>query len=385
MKMKSILWMMLMSFALFTVACSSDDTPDEDDKKDVVTEEQMDAVIAVYVEKVVIPTYKDMETKVKALQDAVNVFYTSGTQNDLNEACKAWRNARNPWEESEAFLYGPADDENLDPSLDSWPLDKDGLDQLLASGDFGSIGEEDPDNDDLAEAAQSLRGFHTLEYLLFLDGNPKNAVSVSQNEKEYARAVAARLYKDTETLRKGWTDGLGTEQVPTAFGETLKKHNSGTYTSAKSVLGDVIIDGGIINILDEVSGQKIGNPYDYWKKGQKEMAVLEVESWYSWNSLDDYEDNIVSVENSYMGERLNRSTNVRPASRASLSTLVRSVDEDLDARVQAQIAATRKAIRDIPSPFRNHLDASTEIEAAMDACTDLAELFKEVKTALDLF
>jgi len=379
MKKNSFFWMMLMCFALFAVACSSDDTPDVVDPTGGVSEEEMDAAIATYVDRVVIPTYAEMESKVTAMSSAVNAFITSGSQSDLDAACAAWRAARKPWEESEAFLYGPADYENLDPSLDSWPLDKDGLDQLLATGDFSSVGSDDPDDDDAAEEAQSLRGFHTLEYLLFEDGQSRTAANVTENEKKYAKAVSDRLLKDTKLLHQAWTDGLGTEEVPTAFGQELKNHTSGRTASASSVIGDFIIDGGIINILDEVGGQKIGNPYDYWKKGDKETAVLEVESWYSWNSLTDYEDNIISVENSYMGGRSGSRNDA-----TSLSALVRSVNEDLDTEVQAQIAATRKAIRDIPAPFRSNLDASTEIDAAMEACADLVDLFVKVKTALDL-
>lgn len=380
MKKKSILWMMLLSLLFAGVSCSSDDTPDEGKKQDEkVTEEQMDAVIATYVDRVVIPTYAEMESKVTAMSSAVNTFISSGTQADLDAACAAWRAARKPWEESEAFLYGPADYENLDPSLDSWPLDPDGLVQLLITGDFSSIGSDDPDDDDAAEEAQSLRGFHTLEFLLFADGQPRVAADVTENEAKYAKAVSDRLLKDTQLLHKAWTTGLGTEEVPTAFGAELKAHTSGRTSSASSVIGDFIIDGGIVNILDEVGEQKIGNPYDYWKKGDQETAVLQVESWYSWNSLTDYEDNIISVENSYMGGRSGSRDDA-----TSLSALVRSVNEDLDTKVQAQIAATRKAIRDIPAPFRSNLDASTEIEAAMEACADLADLFMSVKTALDL-
>lgn len=379
MKKNSIFYLMLMCLALFVVSCSSDDTPDEDDKKGKVTEEAMGAVIATYVDRVVIPTYAEMETKVKAMSSAVNAFITSGTQADLDAACAAWRAARKPWEESEAFLYGPADYENLDPSLDSWPLDKDGLDQLLLTGDFSSIGQDDPDDDDQAEEAQSLRGFHTLEYLLFADGQPKKAETMTTNEKGYAKAVSDRLLKDTQLLHKAWTTGLGTEEVPTAFGEELKAHTTGRTASAQSVIGDFIIDGGIVNILDEVGGQKIGNPYDYWKKGDKETAVLEVESWYSWNSLEDYTDNVISVENAYLG---GRSGNRNDAS--SLSALVRSIDADLDTRVKKQIDDTKKAINNIPAPFRNNLGATAEIEDAMQACSDLADLFSEIKTVLDL-
>jgi len=380
MKKKSTFWLILMCLIWVGVSsCSDDDTPETPDPVDVVTEEQIDDVIVTYVDRTVIPTYAEMETKVSAMSAAVNAFISSGLQSDLDAACDAWRAARKPWEESEAFLYGPAEYENLDPSLDSWPLDKDGLDQLLSSGDFSSIGEEDSDDEDLAEQAQSLRGFHTLEYLLFIDGSNKKVEDMTANEKGYAKAVSDRLLKDTQLLHKAWVSGLETEEVPVAFGDELKQHTTRRTSSAYTVLGDFIIDGGIINILEEVGDVKIGNPYNYWKKGDYETAVLEVESWYSWNSLTDYEDNIISVENSYMG---GRSGNRNDAT--SLSALVRSVDSALDTQVQAQIAATRKAIQNIPAPFRSNLDASTEIEAAMDACADLAALFVKVKNTLGL-
>ncbi len=372
--MKSFYLMGIMALATMCFSCSSNDTPDDPDPKDVVTEEAMNAVIATYVDKVVIPTYAEMEKKVSAMNTAVVAFLDDpSNQTKLNAACDAWRAARKPWEQSEAFLYGPADYENLDPSLDSWPLDKDGIDQLLASTDWSEI---DGDTED----AQGLRGFHTIEYLLFEEGNPRKVANVGSNEREYMKRVSARLLTDTKQLHKAWVSGLGTEEVPASFGEEMKKHTSSRTSSARNVLGEFMISGGIQNIAGEVGDVKIGNPFNYWREGKTETAVLEVESWYSWNSLTDYEDNIISIENSYMG---GIGENRDDAS--SLSALVRSVDKELDTKVKAKIAAAIKAIQNIPYPFRSNLGKATEINAAMDACADLTDVFEEVRTALDLY
>lgn len=372
MKKRNLFACMMMGAALLYTSCSEDGTPGDENTDNNVTEQEMDNVIATYVDKVVIPTYAEMEEKIGKLSQTINTFMTDNTQENLDAACSAWRAARKPWEQSEAFLYGPADYENLDPSLDSWPLQKHDIDEILISQDFSQLeGDE--------EAAQGRRGFHTLEYLLFENGKAKKVAQVTANEKAYIKQVTNRLLTDTKRLHKAWVNGLGEGEVVSSFGQEMKTHTSIRTSSAKRVIGDFIITGGIINIADEVGSQKIGNPYNYWIEGNHEKALLEVESWYSWNSLADYEDNMISIENSYMGGRRGERD---PEN--SLSTLVRSVNTELDAKVQKKITVAIEAIRSIPAPFRNNLDAKTEIEAAQDACSEISRVFEEVKTALEL-
>ena len=59
--------------------------------------------------------------------------------------------------------------------MDSWPLDQSGIVNILKSQDFSDLnwsGEYDEDNKKI-EDAQSLRGFHTLEYLIFKNGKAR--------------------------------------------------------------------------------------------------------------------------------------------------------------------------------------------------------------------
>ncbi|MBO5026683.1 MAG: peptidase M75, partial [Bacteroidaceae bacterium] len=61
----------------------------------------------------------------------------------------------------------------LDPNMDSWPLDQEAIKNLLNSGEFDDLNWIDGDSDDKVEAAQNLRGYHTLEFLLFKEGEPR--------------------------------------------------------------------------------------------------------------------------------------------------------------------------------------------------------------------
>lgn len=135
-----------------------------------ISEETWNAVVTQYVDYVVMPTYLALKEKNEALYNKVKELAAAPSNAAFEVACNAWLEAREPWEMSEAFLFGPVDALGLDPNLDSWPLDQDAIVQILTSSDWGAL---EWTEDSEAEAAQSVRGFHTLEYLLFKDGKPR--------------------------------------------------------------------------------------------------------------------------------------------------------------------------------------------------------------------
>ncbi len=130
----------------------------------------LEGIIDTYVDDVILPTYQSLKEKNSDLYDAVVAFRSNPSNAAFETACHAWIEAREPWEKSEAFLFGPVNVEGLDPNMDSWPLDVDAIVQILTTGNFGAL---DWDDDSEAEAAQSVRGFHTLEFLLFQNGAPR--------------------------------------------------------------------------------------------------------------------------------------------------------------------------------------------------------------------
>ena len=222
------------------------------------TDDELKAAVATYVDDVVIPTYQDMYNKVTALNTAVQKLSTSSSDNDVANAADAWVAARKPWEKSEAFLYGPADLNKLDPSLDSWPLDKGGIDAILQSGNWeDAVGGDVDDGDDApADAPQNLRGFHTAEYLLFEDGEAKKITDLDANKIGYLKAVVGRMSKDTELLLKGWTEGKNLENG--AYKDAMKAPN-GTYSISnikQSVAMILNSDNGAEGIANEVGAYR---------------------------------------------------------------------------------------------------------------------------------
>ena len=180
---KKLLLMSVLAIGLFTMsACSSDNESKTEDGV-TIADEEYDAIITQYVDEVVMPTYADLLAKNVALYQTVLSFGNAPSDANFQAVCNAWLTAREPWESSEAFLFGPVADYGLDPNMDSWPLDQEAIVGVLQSEDWNSMewtGDYDEDDESIEEV-QSIRGFHTLEFLAFKDGKARTLNDVSED------------------------------------------------------------------------------------------------------------------------------------------------------------------------------------------------------------
>ena len=231
--------------------------------------------------------------------------------------------------------------------------------------------------------------------------NPTNIeeMALSSEWNTYLVAAASELYTDCISLWAAWNgpDGLSSEEKERIganfFTTNASRIGANGYAALFSAAGpsnpfeslssqqeaiEMIINDGCIAIADEVGEAKIGEPNAKAKEGKNEEAILEVESWYSWNSITDFADNIVSIKNSYWGGR----GLSLPAS-SSISAFVKSKDASLDEEVTQAIDDTYKAIKEgMAAPFRNNLTGSG-VNDAMEACAALSETLQKILPLLD--
>ena len=368
-------YIFLLSFfiALFLVSCSDDDPTGPDTE---VIDELKAEILVDYTNNTVIKTYSSMaDDAIDFYNDCVTVE-SAKTNASVEAAAESWRNVREHWEQSEAFLFGPANYNNLDPLLDTWPLDKNKLDQVLALPDIMEI-DAAYVRDNLGS---SLRGFHAVEYVLFRDGGARPVSDISEEELKYLVAVAEVLRDDCITLEASWAgeDGISQEkqsylaeaeiEVSANYGEEMMKAgNAGSrYASVNLALEEII--QGAMDIADEVGNAKIAEP-------AQSQNVLDVESWYSWNSLTDFKNNIHSIENAYLG-------GVEGYRGTGLTEYVSSLDAELDAEILDLIDESIDKIDAIGSPFRNNLGNTTAINAAIESCTDLMNALDKINDLL---
>ena len=319
-------------------------------------------VLETLVSNVIVPTYTKLADETEALESTLNgLTVNTITQAQINSACDDFKQARKYWEQSEAFLMGAASDFDVDPTIDSWPLNR----TLLLSYFNNGMNEE------MLEDATIL-GFHALEFILFRDGQPRKVAELQGNdtyknfenvsgakELAYAQTICKLLKERCFQLQCAWDGGsnnsrLGvvkaagldyqTEKGLSYADNLIKAGVSGsnsTFTSLKSAIAQVLSndEGSCVAIANEVGTAKIANPFSAGD-------VSYVESPYSYNSITDFRDNIRSIRNVWLG-----STD-KTANDYSFHTFFASVkSEAVNKKVENGYVAAIEAISNMPSPF----------------------------------
>jgi hypothetical protein len=374
-----------LCLTLAMASCSNSDEP-----KDSMSLSEKDAafeqIAKQYLDNTVIVTYKNMADNAAALVEDLEALRDAKTDANVSKACDSFLAARKWWEKSEAFLYGPATDYGIDPHIDSWPLDRDGLVNEMKNADhIASMDAEDGDVWAGSHLGPELLGFHGIEYIIFANGAPKAAADIPQNELIYAISVAGDLRNKCWQLLLSWAgeDNVSDDILDKVDGELewpfttngisykenmlLAGQPGSTYRSWTDAM-QAIIDG-CATIADEVGTQKIGKPHS----GEDPNYI---ESPYSHMSITDFYDNMVSIENSYMG-----GIEGQRNEKLSLHNYIAGVNSDLDAKCVAAIENAEKAISQMAAPFvLNYSDPSAQ--TAADACIELQNVLLEVKAEL---
>ena len=393
--MKKIIYSMALLMGMAFTACSSDsDNNDNVDKyKDrsygmtaintcgsVVTqleaanatiasakltetqEDYLRQVLANLVNNVIVPTYTNLANETEALEKTLNgLTVKTITQAQINSACEDFKQARKYWEQSEAFLMGAASDFDVDPTIDSWPLNR----SLLLSYFNNGM------NDDMLEDATIL-GFHALEFILFRDGQPRKVAELQGNdtyknfehisgaqELAYAQTICTLLKQRTFQLQCAWDGGKNSSRLQVvkdagldyqtekglSFADNLTKAgisgSGSSFSTLKAAIAQVLSndEGSCVAIANEVGTAKIANPFSAGD-------VSYVESPYSYNSITDFCDNIRSIRNVWLG-----STN-ETVHQYSFHSFFASVQSNaVNEKVENAYASAIEGIGNMPSPF----------------------------------
>jgi putative iron-regulated protein len=317
------------------------------------------AVVSNFTDRIIIPTYQLLNKKAADLDKAVETFTSKPSDANLKAAQKAWLETRSPWEKGETFAFGPAESLGYDGDLDDWPVNQTDVAAVLKSKD--KITPEYVAN----KLQTTQKGFHTIELLLFGDNNDKKAPQFKPRELELLKSLTKAFQKTAKDLETSWTKGVDGKPAYRQVLATAGTSNNSIYPTSKAAIEEIL--QGKIDCLDEVANEKIGKPL-------KTKQNITFESRFSHNSLGDFKNNILGVQNAYLG-RISDGA----ASENSISSLVAKADPQLDRQVKQEITKAIAALDAIPNPIEPKISDPQTIAKMQSAQKTIQTLFETVE------
>ncbi len=284
---------------------------------------------------VIYATYSDMAIKANILQASLITFQSSATTANLTLAQQAWKDVRSAWEQGEGFLFGPVSVDNIDPRIDTWPIDFARLDSVLASSATFNASY-------INGLEESLKGFHPMEYFLF--GKHANVSQFTSKEKDLLVALAEDVKTLCNSAKTAWDPALSGNYTA----QFVNAGNGGIYQTQRSAYEEVV--DAMAGICGEVAEGKISEPF------LAQDASLE-ESPFAKNSIIDFTNNIKSVQNIYLGKYV--------ADGKGLEDLIKQNNLSMDSEIKIKIANALNSLNNVTMPFG---DAITQQPTQVQNC-----------------
>lgn len=333
------LWIVFALFVL--VSCNKDEAENTN------VQELKKEVLANISVNVCLAAYEDMLASAQALQNTVNDLEADKTDQHLEQARTYWKKIRESWERSESWLFGPVSTNSIDPRIDTWPVDFNALDSILATSNV-------LDEAYVNGLDDALKGFHPIEYLLWGANGDKTAAQLNGREMEYLQGLVQNLVNLCEELRNAWTGGYSDEL-------SLAGQGSAAYSTLQSAYLELA--DAMAGICDEVANGKIKDPFELQDPSQEESPFAK-------NSLTDFINNISGVMDIYQG-KFN-------ADGKGIEDLVRTYNLSLDNEIKNAHAAAMASLQGISQPFGEAiLTQPAQLQNAMNKINALATVLEE--------
>lgn len=226
-KMKKI-FLLLPGFWLLVAGCGkSDDDRGGEDMFD------RGAILLNMADKLIVPSYEDFLTRAGTMDEDLQAFADAPSAVSLEQARESWLQAYLAWQQVALWDIGPAMQEGLLSSCNTYPADTEAIAGNISDGEYNLAS---PDS-------KAEQGFPAVEFLLYGDEAADEdilAAFADQNRKNYLKALSGRIvsltgevvdtwkssYRDTFVSAPGLDRGssLG-ELFNNTFLPYLEKHN----------------------------------------------------------------------------------------------------------------------------------------------------------------
>lgn len=313
--------------------------------------------------------YEDALTSAMDLHKAAQNLVANPSENALQQARGAWREARVPYQQSEVFRFGNIIVDDWEGQLNAWPLDEGLIDYVAASyhAEMGNvagtaniiahpkltIGNTTLDLSSLTpevladlnelggSEANVTTGYHAVEFLLW--GQDLNGTSPGAGKRPFTDYARGKQCTNNHCERRGEYLLAATQllvndlQFMVAQWQTGNKDNYRTVLlkNPSSGLQKMLFGMGSLS-LGELAGERLKVPLE---AGSTE----DEHDCFSDNTHNSHYYNAKGIENIYFGryQRSNGELLEGPA----LQDLIKAKDADLNKQAEKAFATTEAAFR----------------------------------------
>lgn len=319
-----------------------------------VSEAAKKAVIQQYA-NMVHASYRDALKGAQALDSAVDAFLKHPTADSFKAAREAWLASRPPYLQSEVFRFynGPIDDANgPEGFLNAWPMDESLIDYTQDNPKSGIIMNPEKFKEITPQLLLGMNakdsetsittGYHAVEFLLW--GQDFNAGG--PGKRPYTDYAPANPYAARRGAYLRICSKLIVEQLQ-SLAAAWAPETAGNYRSAfvaappDESLSKILLGMGSLSGA-ELAGERMTVAYE-----SKEQE--DEHSCFSDNTHVDHLYDDIGIQNIYLGRY--QMTDGTVLQGASLKSLIETVNPDLAAALDGQLAASIEAIKAIPHPF----------------------------------
>lgn len=363
--------------------------------------------------------YADSLATAKTLKTAIDKLVAEPTEANLEAARTAWKEARDPYQQTEAYRFGNAIVDDWEGKVNAWPLDEGLIDYVDAS-----YGDESEENDlyvanvianptlkvggetiDATEITPTLladslqeagevetnvaTGYHAIEFLLWgqdlngteagagnrpaTDFDPANCTGGNCERRiQYLQAATDLLISDLEEMANAWApDGAAREEL-------AGKGEAGGLATILTGMGSLS--------YGELAGERI-------KLGLMLHDPEEEHDCFSDNTHMSHYNDVVGIRNVYFGSY--KSPVGNDVSGASLADLVAEKDPALAEEMKTKLDATLAAFEAMKARAEGgeaydqmigegNDEGNAVVQAAVDALVDQTASIERVVKVLEL-
>lgn len=300
---------------------------------------------------VISATYRDLNDKSIALGSNIDELIFSTSDENLNICKSDFKSLKSVWAQTESFAFGPAITESAAVRMNSWPLDKNGIDSILATSVALSISYVNNING-------RFKGLQAIEYVLFGANGNKVASEITPRELLFLNALIINIQSISAKLALEWkSDSSVGYFKPFVYAGD----GSGVFSSQDTAYK--LLANSMISLSDRIGGNVASEPFNLTNQNLEEIP-------YSASSIKIFKDNIQGIKNIYIGSYFSDGK--------GLEDFVIIHNTTLNTKIKQQLDETLTALSAITDPFGIAITTqATQIQTAVTKINALKSSLKD--------